>query len=92
MKDGTHKRIHWVGSKIKIRQNNQLSRVQRPQLLGIPEQDGISLPVILLSPEDVAKTESFFSKLKDPQCGQSACPSHSLVLTRTSESLLHSPQ
>ena len=41
MKDGTNHRIHKVRSKIKVCQNDQLSRVQRTQLLGMPEHGGM---------------------------------------------------
>lgn len=65
---------------------------QRPQLLGIPEQGGISVAIPGFSPEEVAKTESFFSNFLDPQAGHSAWPRQSVERTSSSESLLQSTQ
>ena len=51
-------------------EENQLSILQRPQLLGIPEQGGISAE----EPSEVeaANTDSFFSSFTDPQDGHFA--------------------
>jgi len=73
-----------------ICEENQLSTLHRPQLLGIPEQGGISAE----EPSEVeaAKTDSFFSSFSDPQDGHFTCPFQTLERTRISESLLQSSQ
>jgi len=76
MKDRPHQCIHWVRAKIINGQGDQLSMEQRPQLLGIPEQGGISAAESEPSAEPVANTESLFSNFLEPQLGHSACPFH----------------
>ena len=90
LKDWSYQRIHCIWSEPVSIKHDQLSRLQRPQLLGIPEQGGISAEEP--SEVDAANTDSFFSSLTDPQDGHFACPFHSLERTRISESLLQSSQ
>ena len=70
MKNRTNQCIHWVRPKLMVCEENQLSILQRPQLLGIPEQGGISAE----EPSEVeaANTDSFFSSFTDPQDGHFA--------------------
>ena len=72
MKDRSHQCIHWIRAEIINGQGDQLSMEQRPQLLGIPEQGGISAAESEPSAEPVANTESLFSNLLEPQDGHSA--------------------
>jgi len=58
-----------------------------PQDLGTPEQDGASA----VSPPLEANTESLFSSLVEPQCGQGV-PFHSVDRTSTSLSRSQSLQ
>jgi hypothetical protein len=76
MKDRPHQCIHWIRAEIINGQGDQLSMEQRPQLLGIPEQGGISDAESEPSAEPVANTESLFSNFLEPQDGHSACPFH----------------
>jgi hypothetical protein len=69
-----------------------LSEAQRPQLVGMPEQGGISAEPDDSSEPVAAKTESFFSSLGEPQCEQWASPSQLEERTRSSESLSQSEQ
>ena len=67
-----------------------LSIEHRPQLLGIPEQGGMSTAS---EPELLAvKTESFFSSFSEPHSGHFASFRQSLERTSCSESLEQSRQ
>jgi hypothetical protein len=57
----------------------------------MPEHGGNSDEPVA-SPPMAEKTESFFSRCREPQEGHSASPSHSAERTRTSDSLEQSKQ
>ena len=59
-------------------QGDQLSMEQRPQLLGIPEQGGISAAESEPSAEPVANTESLFSNFLNHSLGTQRAPSTDL--------------
>ena len=69
------------------RQRRSQFSPQRPQALGLPEQEGASS----WPPPAEANTESFLESLTDRQCGQRV-PFQSELRTRTSESLSQASQ
>jgi len=68
-----------------------LSKEQRPQLEGIPEQGGISAPEES-SDDDAAKTDHRLSTFSEPQLGHSTSPSQSEERTNVSNSSEHFSQ